>query len=142
MATSAVEIDIKRETALTLLENGAVTNLTEAAEMIGVDDTTLGRWRNSSPDFRRRWDAAMARAKARRVDQWESAMSQRALDVKNPVGVTAGIFLLKSHRAHQYADRPQGLNLTVNIDKAQVNLAGQTVEEMRKLEGKPDDGTE
>lgn len=135
-----VEIDLKRETALRAIEQGVISNLTEAAELVNVPDSTLQMWRDASPEFKRRWDAAMARAKARTYDKVESVMVQRALDPRNPVGVTAGIFLLKSNRPTQYADKPttQGVNVTVHIDRAQINLAGQTVEEMRTLEA-PDE---
>jgi hypothetical protein len=65
-------------------------------------------------------------------------MSERALDVKNPAGVTAGIFLLKSHRRALYGDRFTGMGpagITVNIDKAQINLEREASQEMRELEG-------
>jgi hypothetical protein len=129
-------------TVLTAIELDAAHNKAEAARIAGISHTELNNLLDQRPAFARRFRAALAAAREHVVDQVESAMVQRALDVKNPVGVTAGIFYLKSHRAHIYADRPQGLNLTVNIDKAQVNLAGQTVDEMRKLEGKLDDGPE
>jgi hypothetical protein len=132
------EVVLARETALRLIEAGAVPNQTQAAEMVGQPESTLRRWMRESPEFKRRWDNALKAAKARQVDRWESAMSERALDVKNPAGVTAGIFLLKSHRRALYGDRFTGMGpagITVNIDKAQINLEREASQEMRELEG-------
>lgn len=124
------------QTILTGLE--LIPKLTKrgAAQLAGISHQELYNLFDQRPSFKHRFDLALKRSREAKIDELEESMMDRAI-AKDTL---AGIFLLKAHRPKLYADKAQtAQHITVNIDKAQINLAGQTIEEMRRIEGDGDE---
>lgn len=128
-----------QETVLTALETQAVVNLGKAAELVNVPRQTLRRWADESPDFGKRLALALENSRETAVDEVEQSIFEQAK--KNFV---PGFFVLKAHRKQLYGESPKQQPQVINlhIDRAQLNLAGQTIDEMRKLEGPSCDAVE
>lgn len=120
------------QTILTGLE--LIPKLTKrgAASLAGISHQELYNLLDQRPSFKDRFTKALARSREAKVDELEDSMMERAI-AKDTI---AGIFLLKAHRPKLYADKAQAAtqHITVNIENAQIALAGQTIEEMRRIE--------
>lgn len=112
----------------------------DAAKAVGVSRSCLYRMLDANPAMADRIKQARQIARRCVTEDVEQSLVDRAIDPKNLGGVTAAIFLLKGNDPARYGDKPAKVaaHVTVNIDKAQISLAGQTVDEMRLLEA-PDE---
>ena len=105
------------------------------ARAIGVPYMTLYRLMDQHEGAGRRIREAMRIADLAAVDEVAEAHFDLATGKSKAGNVIAQIHILKN-RDKRYAERHQAIgSITVNIDRAQIALAGQTIEEMRKIEG-------
>ena len=109
-----------------------------AAQAAGISHVTLYRMMDQHKAMGERIYRGLKYSERAAVDEVVEAQFERACDVRNSSGAIAAMFLLKSHRRALYGDRFTGMGpagITVNIDKAQINLEREASREMRELEG-------
>jgi len=103
---------------LTLLES--TFSVASAAAGAGIDRGTAYKRRECHPDFRAKWEAALANA----MDGLEEAAYRRAREMSD----TLAIFLLKTRRPDLYRDRQDVTTTTMA-----VNYADLTDEQLQRI---------
>lgn len=103
---------------LTLLES--TFSVAAAASGAGIDRGTAYKRREAHPDFRAKWEAALANA----MDALEEAAYRRAREMSD----TLAIFLLKTRRPDLYRDRQDVTTTTMA-----VNYADLTDEQLQRI---------
>ena len=103
---------------LTLLES--TFSVAAAASGAGIDRGTAYKRRDLHPDFRAKWEAALANA----MDGLEEAAYRRAREMSD----TLAIFLLKTRRPDLYRDRQDVTTTTMAI-----NYADLTDEQLQRI---------
>lgn len=103
---------------LTLLES--TFSVAAAASGAGIDRGTAYKRREAHPDFRAKWEAALANA----MDGLEEAAYRRAREMSD----TLAIFLLKTRRPDLYRDRQDVTTTTMA-----VNYADLTDEQLQRI---------
>lgn len=103
---------------LTLLES--TFSVAAAAAGAGIDRGTAYKRREAHPDFRAKWEAALANA----MDGLEEAAYKRAREMSD----TLAIFLLKTRRPDLYRDRQDVTTTTMA-----VNYADLTDEQLQRI---------
>ena len=103
---------------LTLLES--TFSVAAAASGAGIDRGTAYKRRDLHPDFRAKWEAALANA----MDGLEEAAYRRAREMSD----TLAIFLLKTRRPDLYRDRQDVTTTTMA-----VNYADLTDEQLQRI---------
>jgi hypothetical protein len=95
--------------------------MTRAAEIAGISRGKLYQLLNDDRGFADRIQRTQTQARSVAVDSIEEALYDRALDPKNPAGVTAGIFLLKGNRPEIYGEKSAPMTGTV------INIGALTI---------------
>lgn len=103
---------------LTLLES--TFSVAAAAAGAGIDRGTAYKRRENHPDFRAKWESALANA----MDALEEAAYRRAREMSD----TLAIFLLKTRRPDLYRDRQDVTTTTMA-----VNYADLTDEQLQRI---------
>ena len=103
---------------LTLLES--TFSVAAAASGAGIDRGTAYKRRDLHPDFRAKWEVALANA----MDGLEEAAYKRAREMSD----TLAIFLLKTRRPDLYRDRQDVTTTTMA-----VNYADLTDEQLQRI---------
>lgn len=142
-ALTTEEIELAETRIIEAIHANPKLTTKAAVEQAGISRATFYRLMAHRKGFGQRIREAQAAARQAALDDLEEHLFERSADPKNPTGCTSAIFLLKGNRPGLYAERqPRGLNpgnFVVHITEAQINLAGQTVDEMRRLEGPSDE---
>lgn len=109
---SNIELDLLRESLIRFIEHTPSLNLKKALETLNLEYSRVYEWRKRHPEWSQRLDAALEKSKEAVVDAIEDNMLAFAKSPE-PVGVSAGKFMLNAHKPKTYA-RKEATAPTVN----------------------------